>query len=179
MNSKFIAFSAAAAVGMAAFAGAASARDQIRIVGSSTVYPFTTAVAEQFGKSGGKTPVVELTGTGGGLKLFCAGVGPDHPDVANASRAIKKGEFEDCQKNGVKEIVEIKVGIDGLVLANAKGGPDLTLTQEQVFRALAKEVPDKDGKLAANTAKTWKDIDAVAPRREDRGSWPPAHLGHA
>src|SRR5262245_28463612 len=114
-------FTTATAVGVVAFACAAMARDQIRIVGSSTVYPFTTAVAEQFGKSGaGKTPVVESTGTGGGFKLFCAGVGPDHPDVSNASRAIKKGEFDDCQKNGVKEIIELKVGFDGIVIANDK-----------------------------------------------------------
>ena len=113
---------ATAAAGLLAFAGAASARDQIRIVGSSTVYPFTTAVAEQFGKTGGgKTPVVESTGTGGGMKLFCAGVGEAHPDLTNASRAMKKSEFEDCQKNGVKDIVEIKVGIDGLTHCAVQG----------------------------------------------------------
>jgi phosphate transport system substrate-binding protein len=174
---KPVTFTAATAVGLVAFACAAMARDQIRVVGSSTVYPFTTAVAEQFGKAGGKTPVVESTGTGGGLKLFCAGVGPDHPDVANASRAIKKGEFEDCQKNGVKEIVEIKVGIDGLVIANAKGGPDLTLTQEQVFRALAKEIPGADGKLVANTNKTWKDVDASLPDEKIEVLGPPPTSG--
>ena len=175
--SKIIATSMAAAVGIFAFSGAAAARDQIRIVGSSTVYPFTTAVAEQFGKSGAKTPVVESTGTGGGLKLFCAGVGPDHPDVANASRAIKKGEFEDCQKNGVKDIVEVKVGIDGIVLANAKGGPDLNLTQEQIFRALAKEVPGADGKLVANAAKTWKDVDPSLPDAKIEVLGPPPTSG--
>ena len=162
MSNKSIGITAAvAAFSTIAYAGAAVARDQIRIVGSSTVYPFTTAVAEQFGKSGtGKTPVVESTGTGGGLKLFCAGVGETHPDVANASRPIKKSEFEDCQKNGVKDIVELKVGIDGLVMANAKSGAALNLTQEQVFRALAKELPGADGKLVANPNKTWKDVDA-------------------
>ena len=175
--SKIIATSMAAAVGIFAFSGAAAARDQIRIVGSSTVYPFTTAVAEQFGKSGAKTPVVESTGTGGGLKLFCAGVGPDHPDVANASRAIKKGEFEDCQKNGVKDIVEVKVGIDGIVFANAKGGPDLNLTQEQIFRALAKEVPGADGKLVANAAKTWKDVDPSLPDAKIEVLGPPPTSG--
>ena len=91
-----------------------AARDQIRIVGSSTVYPFTTAVAEQFGKSTGmKTPVVESTGTGGGLKLFCSGVGEDTPDFANASRPIKKAEFEDCAKNGVTDIVELEILLHG------------------------------------------------------------------
>lgn len=177
VNSKFIAFTTATAVVTIAFAGAALARDQIRIVGSSTVYPFTTAVAEQFGKSGGKTPVVESTGTGGGMKLFCAGVGESHPDVANASRAIKKSEFEDCQKNGVKDIVEVKVGIDGLVLANAKSGPDLNLTQEQVFRALAKEIPDAEGKLVANPNKSWKDVDPSLPDEKIEVLGPPPTSG--
>ena len=109
-------------------ASAASARDQIRIVGSSTVYPFTTTVAEQLGKTAGvKTPVVESTGTGGGMKLFCAGVGVEHPDATNASRRMKKGEFEDCQKNGVKDIVEITVGYDGLTRRSVQAGhPDQT-----------------------------------------------------
>lgn len=141
-----------------------AARDQIRIVGSSTVYPFTTAVAEQFGKSTGmKTPVVESTGTGGGMKLFCAGLGEDTPDFTNASRAIKKGEFEDCAKNGVTEIIEIEVGFDGLSVGQSKDAAPLSLTKEQLFLALAKNIPDKDGKLIANPNKTWKDIDASLP----------------
>ncbi len=178
MSTKFIAYTAAAAVvGTLAFAGEASARDQIRIVGSSTVYPFTTAVAEQFGKSGGKTPVVESTGTGGGMKLFCAGVGPDHPDLTNASRAIKKGEFEDCQKNGVKDIVELKIGFDGIVIANAKSAPALNLTQEMLFKALAKEVPGPDGKLVANPNKTWKDVDASLPDEKIEVLGPPPTSG--
>ena len=113
-----------AALALAASAGLAAARDQIRIVGSSTVYPFTTAVAEQFGKTSGmKTPVVESTGTGGGMKLFCEGVGEDKPDATNASRRIKKGEFETCSKNGVAEIVEIGIGFDGLTIAQSKASP--------------------------------------------------------
>lgn len=141
-----------------------AARDQIRIVGSSTVYPFTTAVAEQFGKSTGmKTPVVESTGTGGGFKLFCSGVGEDTPDFSNASRAIKKGEFEDCAKNGVTDIIEIKVGFDGLSIAQSKDAPEVALTKQQVFLALAKEIPDKDGKFVANPNMTWKDVDASLP----------------
>ena len=141
-----------------------AARDQIRIVGSSTVYPFTTAVAEQFGKSTGmKTPVVESTGTGGGMKLFCSGVGEDTPDFTNASRAIKKGEFEDCAKNGVTEIIELEVGIDGLSIAQSKDAAPLSLTKEQLFRALAKNIPDADGKLIPNPNKTWKDVDASLP----------------
>src|SRR5215216_1493546 len=106
---------AAGAVAALLFSAAAQARDQIRIVGSSTVYPFTTAVAEQFGKSTGmKTPVVESTGTGGGMKLFCEGVGEDKPDFTNASRQIKKSEFDTCAKNGVNDIIELKIGFDGL-----------------------------------------------------------------
>jgi phosphate transport system substrate-binding protein len=163
---------------MFAAADAASARDQIRIVGSSTVYPFTTAVAEQFGKSGaGKTPVVESTGTGGGMKLFCAGVGESHPDLTNASRAMKKSEFEDCQKNGVKDIVEIKVGIDGLTIAQSKAGPGIKLTMEQVFLALAAQVPDKDGKLIDNPNKTWSDIDKALPNIKIEVLGPPPTSG--
>ena len=179
MNTKFVAISAAAAVaGLVAVSDAASARDQIRIVGSSTVYPFTTAVAEQFGKSGaGKTPVVESTGTGGGMKLFCAGVGDSHPDLTNASRAMKKGEFEDCQKNGVKDIVEIKVGIDGLTIAQSKAGPAMKLTMEQVFLALAAQVPDKDGKLVDNPNKTWSDVDKSLPSIKIEVLGPPPTSG--
>ena len=111
----------AAATALVAFAAQAQARDQIRVVGSSTVFPFSTAVAEQFGqKSGLKTPVVESTGTGGGIKLFCAGVGEATPDITNASRRIKKTEVEACAKAGVTEITEVKIGFDGIVLANSK-----------------------------------------------------------
>ena len=179
MNNKFAALSAAIAVaGSFAAADVASARDQIRIVGSSTVYPFTTAVAEQFGKAGGgKTPVVESTGTGGGMKLFCAGVGETHPDFTNASRAIKKGEFEDCQKNGVKDIVEIKVGIDGLTIAASKAGAAIKLTRKQIFEALAEQIPDKDGKLIANPNKNWSDIDASLPAVKIEVLGPPPTSG--
>ncbi len=163
---------------LALTAGMAEARDQIRIVGSSTVYPFTTAVAEQFGKTAGfKTPVVESTGTGGGMKLFCAGIGADHPDFTNASRQIKKSEFEDCAKNGVTDIVEIKVGFDGLTIANAKAGPDLSFTKKQIFLALAKEIPDKDGKLIPNPNKTWKDVDASLPDEKIEVLGPPPTSG--
>ncbi len=159
-------------------AGAAQARDQIRIVGSSTVYPFTTTVAEQFGKSSGmKTPVVESTGTGGGMKLFCAGVGESHPDATNASRRMKKGEFADCQKNGVKDIVEIKVGFDGLTIAQSKQGTALKLTLGQVFLAIAKEVPGPDGKLVANPNKNWSDIDKSLPNIKIEVLGPPPTSG--
>jgi phosphate transport system substrate-binding protein len=159
-------------------AGPAQARDQIRIVGSSTVYPFTTTVAEQFGKSSGmKTPVVESTGTGGGMKLFCAGVGEGHPDATNASRRMKKSEFEDCQKNGVKDIVEIKIGFDGLTIAQSKQGASVKLTLGQVFLALAKEVPGPDGKLVANPNKNWSDIDKALPNLKIEVLGPPPTSG--
>jgi phosphate transport system substrate-binding protein len=154
------------------------ARDEIRIVGSSTVYPFTTAVAESFGKATGmKTPVVESTGTGGGMKLFCAGVGAEHPDFTNASRAIKKSEFEDCAKNGVTDIVEIKVGFDGLTLATAASGADMNVTKQQIFMALAKQVPDKDGKLVDNPYMKWSDIDASLPAEKIEVLGPPPTSG--
>ena len=163
---------------LALFAGPALARDQIRIVGSSTVYPFTTTVAENFGKTSGmKTPVVESTGTGGGMKLFCAGAGEDTPDMTNASRRIKKSEFEDCAKNGVTDIVEIKVGFDGLSIAASKDAPDMKLTKQQIFLALAKQVPDKDGKLVDNPNKMWSDIDASLPKEKIEVLGPPPTSG--
>lgn len=154
------------------------ARDQIRIVGSSTVYPFTTSVAENFGKTSGmKTPVVESTGTGGGIKLFCAGVGADHPDFVNASRPIKKAEFETCQKNGVTDVVELKIGFDGLTLANAKSGPEASFTKQQIFMALAAQVPDKDGKLVDNPYKMWNEIDPSLPAEKIEVLGPPPTSG--
>jgi phosphate transport system substrate-binding protein len=182
VNIRFIALSAAAAAvaGSVALAGVAWAqsRDQIRIVGSSTVYPFTTAVAEQFGKSGaGKTPVVESTGTGGGMKLFCAGVGVGHPDVTNASRRMKKGEFETCAKNGINGIIEINIGFDGLTIAQSKAGTPIKLTLAQVFLALADQVPNKDGKLVANPYKNWSDIDKSLPNIKIEVLGPPPTSG--
>jgi phosphate transport system substrate-binding protein len=170
-------FSALVLVGTL-FAGAAEARDQIRIVGSSTVYPFTTAVAEQFGKAGGaKTPVVESTGTGGGMKLFCAGVGEGHPDATNASRRMKKGEFESCQKAGVTDIVEINVGFDGLTVAQSKQGAPIKLTLGQLLLAVGKEVPGPDGKLIPNPYKNWSDIDKSLPNIKIEVLGPPPTSG--
>jgi phosphate transport system substrate-binding protein len=158
-------------------AGAAQARDQIRSVGSSTVFPFATAVAEALGRSGGlKTPVVESTGTGGGIQLFCAGAGLDTPDIANASRRIKDSEVATCEKNGVTEIVEVKIGYDGIVLANSKQHVRLNLTKEQIFRALAKQVP-VDGKLAPNPYKLWSDVDASLPKHKIEVLGPPPTSG--
>lgn len=139
-------------------------RDYISIVGSSTVYPFATVVAEQFGKTSNfKTPKIESTGSGGGLKLFCAGVGVEHPDITNASRAIKKSEQEKCAANGIKDIVEVKIGYDGIVLANSKNADQINLTRKDIFLALAKDIPGGDGKLMPNPHKTWKDANSALP----------------
>ena len=151
---------------MNATAQAQSARDSINIVGSSTVYPFTTTVAEQFGRAGKfKTPKVESTGTGGGIKLFCNGVGPQFPDIANASRRIRPAELQTCAQNGVKEVVEVKVGYDGIVLAENKGSISMNLTRRDVYLALAKNVPDpaNPSTLIANPYQTWKDVNKSLP----------------
>lgn len=179
VNSKYLALTvvAIAAVAMLAGKGNAQSRDQIRAVGSSTVFPFTTAVAETFGKSGQfKTPVVESTGTGGGLKLFCAGVGPAHPDIANASRRITKTEVETCAKNGVTEITEMKVGFDGIVLAYSKSDKHFDLGVATVYKALAKEVPI-NGKMVANPYRTWADIDKSLPATKIEVLGPPPTSG--
>lgn len=169
---------AAVAIAAASMSTAAFARDEIRVVGSSTVYPFTTTVAEHFSKKGGgKTPVVESTGTGGGIKLFCAGVGEATPDIANASRPMKKAEFEDCQKNGVAEIVEIKVGLDGIVLAIAKNGPEISLTQEEIFLALAKQIHDENLNFIPNPHKVWQDVDPSLPATKIEVFGPPPTSG--
>ncbi|WP_417840310.1 PstS family phosphate ABC transporter substrate-binding protein [Terasakiella sp.] len=155
---------AVAALASVVAAGAAEARDQIRIVGSSTVYPFATSVAETFGKTTSfKTPVIESTGSGGGFKLFCAGVGEEHPDITNASRAVKKSEIERCAKNGVEKITEVKVGYDGIVVANSKKGKRMEITRKQIFLALAKDVPNAEGKLVPNPNQKWTDIDPSLP----------------
>ena len=165
---------------MSASAHAQAARDSINIVGSSTVYPFTTTVAEQFGRQGKfKTPKVESTGTGGGLKLFCNGVGPQFPDIANASRRIKPAELQTCAQNGVKEVVEIKVGYDGIVLAQNKAGAALIVTRKDVYLALAKNVPDPANPtaLVANPYTTWKDVNKALPAVKIEVLGPPPTSG--
>lgn len=151
-----------------------AARDQIRIVGSSTVYPFTTAVAEQFARKndGFKAPIVEATGTGAGMKLFCEGVGGRFPDVENASRRIKKSEYEDCTKNGVNGVVEIQIGIDGIALAESKAGPGMTLTPADIYAALAANPYGK-----AQSARTWADVNPTLPRVPIRVYGPPPTSG--
>lgn len=182
MTRKFLLSSLAAGVvcAMSGNAFAQAARDSINIVGSSTVYPFTTTVAEQFGRAGKfKTPKVESTGTGGGLKLFCNGVGPQFPDIANASRRIRPAELQTCAQNGVKEVVEIKVGYDGIVIAENKTGSSLNLTRKDVYLALAKNVPDpaNPSTLIANPYTTWKDVNKSLPATKIEVLGPPPTSG--
>jgi phosphate transport system substrate-binding protein len=179
-HNKLLLSVAVAGLTLAGAAHAQSSRDYISIVGSSTVYPFTTAVAEQFGKAGKyKTPKVESTGTGGGIKLFCNGVGVQHPDIANASRRIKQTEVDQCAKNGVKDIVEVKVGYDGIVLAHSKKGPQLKVTRKDIYLALAKQVPDPANPttLIANPNKTWKDVNSSLPAEKIEVLGPPPTSG--
>ncbi|MFM5884092.1 MAG: substrate-binding domain-containing protein [Novosphingobium sp.] len=149
-------------------------RDQIRAVGSSTVYPFAKAVADSLAKSNAaiKSPIIESTGTGAGMKLFCAGVGVSFPDIENASRRMKKSEYEDCAKNGVDKIAEIQVGLDGVAFAEAKGGLGIKLTPEDVYKALAANPYGKP-----NTAKTWKDINPALPAEPILVYGPPSTSG--
>jgi len=159
----------------------AFARDYISVVGSSTVYPFATVVAEQFGKTSKfKTPKIESTGSGGGMKLFCSGVGVEHPDVTNASRRIKKSEFEKCQKNGVTGIIEVKIGYDGIAMANSKKATHFELSRKDIFLALAKEVPDPKSdvfKLVENPYKMWNEVNPSLPATKIEVLGPPPTSG--
>lgn len=179
LNKTLIAASiAAATLATTTFAGAAEARDQIRIVGSSTVFPFSTTVAEQFGKTTKfRTPVVESTGSGGGMKLFCSGVGLDTVDITNASRRIKSSEVKKCAKNGVTEITEIKIGYDGIAIANSKAASQFDLSLKDIFLALAKNVPAGEGKTQANPNKTWKDVRSDLPNVKIEVLGPPPTSG--
>lgn len=162
---------------LALSAGVAAARDQIRIVGSSTVFPYTQAVAEEFANQGGAAPVVESTGTGGGMKVFCAGVGADHPDITGASRAMKKSEHELCATNGVTDITEALIGYDGLAIAmSSANAADIDLSLTQIYLALAAKVP-MDGALVDNPYKMWSDIDAALPAAPILAYGPPPTSG--
>ena len=175
-----LAVAVAAALLSGPTASAQAARDTISVVGSSTVYPFTTAVAEQFGRQGKfKTPKVESTGTGGGIKLFCQGVGVQYPDVANASRRMNLSEFDSCKKAGVTDILEVKVGFDGLTIAQDKKGSLQALTRKQVYLALAKQIPDPANPttLVANPYKLWSDIDKSLPKVKIEVLGPPPTSG--
>ena len=156
------------------------ARDQISIVGSSTVYPFAIVVAEKFGKTTNfKTPKIESTGSGGGLKLFCAGVGTQHPDFTNASRAIKTKEIKRCRENGVGDITEVKVGYDGIVIANSKSAAPYKMTRMDLYLGLAKDIPNPDGSesFIPNPHKTWKDVNPELPAVKIEVLGPPPTSG--
>ena len=156
----------------------AAARDTISVVGSSTVYPFATVVAERFGKTTDfNAPKVESTGSGGGLKLFCKGIGIDTPDVTNSSRRIKSSEFESCQANGVEDVIEVKVGFDGIVLANTKSSALMELSRKDIYMALAKLVPGADGKLIENPNQTWQDVNPELPAIKIEVLGPPPTSG--
>jgi len=154
-----------------------NAREQIRVVGSSTVYPFITIAAEDFGRrTTYKTPIIESTGTGGGFKLFCSGVGPAYPDFANASRAIKSSELEKCAAKNIKNPIEIKLGYDGIVLSNSIRAKRINITKEQLFLALAKQIPQQ-GTLITNPYKSWNEIDSTLPALTIKVYGPPPSSG--
>jgi len=180
IRSAFMALIALSALGVSQLGTAQSARDYISIVGSSTVFPFSTTVAEQFGRSNPKfkTPKVESTGTGGGLKLFCAGIGVQHPDIANASRRIKQSEIDSCAAHGVKEIVEVPIGFDGIVIAHSKTVPNIELSLRDLWLALAKDVPAAAGeKLVPNPYVTWRDVNPALPADRIEVLGPPPTSG--
>jgi phosphate transport system substrate-binding protein len=153
----------ASAVALVAVAGTAQARDQISIVGSSTVFPYTQAVAEQFSAmTGAPSPVVESTGTGGGMQIFCNGIGESFPDITGASRSMRASEYALCQENGVSDVTEVLLGFDGLSLATSQDGADVDLTKAQIFQALAAEV-EVDGEIVANPFTNWNQIDPSLP----------------
>ncbi len=152
--------------------------EKIRIVGSSTVAPFSTTAAEQFGAiSNHPAPIVETTGTGGGFKTFCKAIGPAEPSIVNASRKMKDGERALCLKAGITDPVEIKIGYDGIVLANVKAGPDLNLTKAQIFLSLAANLPDDTGGWIKNPHRNWSDIDPALPQIRILVSGPPPTSG--
>ena len=180
MKLKAALATAALAGSIAAVSAPAMARDTISIVGSSTVYPFATVVAERFGtNSDFPTPKLESTGSGGGLKLFCQGIGTQHPDITNASRRMKPSEYELCQGNGVEDITEFRIGSDGIVIASSSEAENLDITLEQLFLALGKQVPDPDdeSKLIDNPYENWSDVDSSLPNKPIMVMGPPPTSG--
>ena len=172
-----------AAVSQAAASSSAAATQgnssrPIRIVGSSTVFPFTTATAESFGaRSTFATPVVESTGTGGGMRLFCNGVGNEHPDITGASRRMRASEYQLCQTNGVREITELPIGFDGIVFANTASGPELDISRDQIWLALAAHIPGDDCTMIENPNQSWSDIDPTLPAMAIEVFGPPPTSG--
>lgn len=160
MKFTLVALAATTALGGLALA---QSREQIRIVGSSTVFPYTQAVAEEFANTTDySAPVTESTGTGGGMQIFCGGVGIDHPDITGASRAMKQSEYDLCQENGVESVTEVQIGSDGLSIAHSVDGPEISLTKAQLYQALAAEVP-VDGEVVDNPYTNWNEIDSSLP----------------
>ncbi len=168
-----------AVLSLAGVASAQGARDYIYVVGSSTVYPFSTVVAETFGqKTDHKTPKIESTGSGGGLKLFCAGIGVQHPDITNASRRIKASEVVSCAANNVHHIIEVKIGYDGIVLANSRKSEPLQLSLRDIYLALAAQVPNAEGEgLIENPFTTWQEVNADLPAMKIEVLGPPPTSG--
>lgn len=180
MCKNFYKLIAVAALSVAGAAAHAASRDYIEVVGSSTVYPFATVVAETFGKSTKfKTPKIESTGSGGGLKLFCQGVGLDYPDITNSSRRIKQSEINQCAANGVKDIVEVKIGYDGIAFANSKKADSISVSRKELFLALAKEVPSPNGSenLIENPYSKWNEINPALPATKIEVLGPPPTSG--
>ena len=176
---KKVLLTGAALLASVAGMNAHAERDYISIVGSSTVYPFSTVVAERFGRSTTfATPKVEATGTGGGIKLLCSGLGADTPDIANASRAIKPSEIELCRSNGINDLIEVMIGYDGIVLANSISAPKYQLTRKEIFLALAKVVPAPTGKeLIPNPYSSWNEINPALPKTKIEVLGPPPTSG--
>ena len=172
-----IMLAAASAIALSSVSSVAMARDHVEVVGSSTVYPFATVAAEQYGRISGSTPKIESTGSGGGLKLFCNGIGANTPDITNASRRIKQSEIDKCAKNGIKDIIEVRVGYDGIVVANSKQGAKFDLTTQDLALALAKQIPGKDGKLIDNPYSKWSDVRKDLPNIAIEVLGPPPSSG--
>ena len=172
-----IMLAAASAIALSSVNSVAVARDHVEVVGSSTVYPFATVAAEQYGRISGSTPKIESTGSGGGLKLFCNGMGANTPDITNASRRIKQSEIDKCAKNGIKDIIEVRIGYDGIVVANSKQGAKFDLTTQDLALALAKQVPGKNGKLIDNPYSKWSDVRKGLPNLAIEVLGPPPSSG--
>lgn len=154
------------------------AKEQMMIVGSSTVYPFTSYVAEAFTEATNNlNPIVESTGTRAGIALFCIGNGENTPDILNASRAMSEQEYLTCKENNVSDITELMLGFDGIVIAESYVNADMSLTKEHLFLALAKEIPSKEGKLIKNPYMYWHEIDPSLPKRKILIYGPPTTSG--
>ena len=188
LNNRFLKLSACAAAlvalaacgnGSGGASGNQTARSGVWAAGSSTVFPFVTRVAENFGRAnpGGAQPRVESLGTGGGIQAFCGGIGPSFPDIANASRQMKVSEFDRCAENGVSDIIELKIGYDGIVVATARDGGSFDLKLEDLYKALGKQVPDASGAFVANPNTQWNQVNPALPNQRIQVYGPPPTSG--